>query len=187
MSSIIRRSVQGVNKMGAATCQIQIGTGSSVSWANAESGIAFSREDSRAGTTPVPIPTATGTNYSWIKNLVLAVTVTGTTTISNRRINIASGTPTGILLFWQAVAVASYVQASSGSKPADSGSNGSTPAGYTMTTTSATVYDSTGVSSGSTGPNGKICVSLLGVDFTYTGGASTATALPSLVFSYDEA
>jgi hypothetical protein len=170
-----------------ATTQAQLGTGASVSWASAEGGGKWSREDSLAGTAPVPIPTTTGTNYSWIKSFVLAVTVAGTTTISNRRVNIASGTATGILCFYKAVAVASYVQASSGSKPADSGSNGSTPAGYTILSTSTAVFDATGVSSGSTGPNGGMCVAILGCDFTYTGGASTATAMPSLIYSYDEA
>jgi hypothetical protein len=173
--------------VGSATTQAQLGTGSSVSWANVETGGCWSREDSLAGTTPTPIPTSTGTDFSWIKNFVLAVTVTGTTNISNRRINMSGATPTGVQLFWQAVAVASYVQASSGSKPTDSGSNGATPAGYTLTTTSTAVYDSTSGATSSTGPNGKMCVQVLGVDNTYTGGASTSTAMPSLVFSYDEA
>src|SRR5258708_2177838 len=140
--------------MGVATTQAQIAVGASPTWANAETGAKFSREDSLAGTTPVPIPTATGTNFSWIKNLVLAVTVAGTTTISNRRINMNGATPTGIQLFWKALAVASYAQAAIGNKPTDSGSNGATPAGYTLMTTSTAVYDATGVLSSGTGPNG---------------------------------
>ncbi len=173
--------------MGVATTQAQLGTGASVSWANAETGGKWSREDSLNGATPVPIPTATGTNFSWLKNFVIAVTVTGTTTISNRRINQNGATPTGVQLFWKAVAVGSYAQAASGNKPTDSGSNGATPSGYTLMTTSTAVFDATGVSSGSTGPNGGMAVCVLGVDLNFVGGASTSVAMPSLVLSYDEA
>ncbi len=172
--------------MGACVMQAQIGTGSSVSWANAETGAKFNREDSLAGTTPVPIPTATGTNFSWIKNFVLYVTTLGTTTISNRRISMSGATATGLQLFWEAVAVASYAQASSGNQPAASGSNGATPAGYTLMTTSLVQYDSTSVSSGSTGTNGKMAVCVLGVDNTFAGGPGSATALPSILLTYDE-
>jgi len=173
--------------MGACVAQAQIGTGSSVTWANAETGAKFSREDSLAGTTPVPIPTATGTNFSWIKNFVLAVTTLGTTNISNRRISMSGAAASGLQLFWKGVAVASYVQAASGSMPTASGTNGATPAGYTLMTTSLVVYDSASVSSGSTGPNGMMAVCCLGVDFTFAGGPGSATALPSISLTYDEA
>jgi hypothetical protein len=173
--------------MSASTTQAQIGTGSSVSWANAETGAKFNREDTLSGTTPVPIPPITGTNYSWIKNFVLAVTITGTTNITNRRISMSGGTPTGILLFWKAVAVASYVQSSSGDKPTDSGSNGSTPSSYTMITTSTAQYDNTSIATSSSGPNGSMVVCVSGVDNTYTAGGSTATVLPNLILTYDEA
>jgi len=173
--------------MGAATCQGQIGTGASVSWANAEGGIVFSREDSATGTTPIPTPTSTGTNFSWIKNLVLAVTATGTTSISNRKISYSGSLTTGLSLFWKDVAVASYAQAASGNKPADSGSNGATPTGYTAMISTPAVYDSTSHSSGSTGPNGDMAVCVMGVDSTYTGGPGAAISLPNIVLTYDEA
>lgn len=172
--------------MGAATVQGQIGTGATVSWANAEGGIVWNLADSATSTTPVAIPTATGTNYSWIKNLVLAVTVVGTTTISNRTIKMGSSPTTGLALFWKAVAVASYAQAASGNRPASSGSNGATPTGYTAMTTSAVQYDNTSVASSSTGPNGSMAVCCFGVDNTYTGGAGSAIATPSVILSYDE-
>lgn len=73
--------------MGAATVQAQIGTGGTVAWANAETGIVFNLSDSATDTTtPIAVPTSTGTVFSWIKNLSLAVTGTGTTTMSNRKI-----------------------------------------------------------------------------------------------------
>ena len=173
--------------MGAATCQGQIGTGASVSWANAETGGVMSREDSLAGTTPIPIPTTTGTNFSFIKNFVLAVTVIGTTHITNRRINMSGATATGMQLFWKAVAVGSYAQAAAGNQPGASGSNGATPAGYTLMTTSAAQYDNTSVATSSTGPNGSMAVVVEGIDNGYSSGASTSATTPSLVISYDEA
>lgn len=173
--------------MGIATCQGQIGTGATVSWANAEGGIKWNLADSATDTTtPIQVPTTTGTNYSWIKNLVLAVTATGTTTLSNRRVYMGSSPSTGLTLDWEAVAVASYAQAASGNRPASAGSNGAVPSGYTAMTTSAAVYDSASVASSSTGPNGKMAVCVLGVDNTYVGGAGTNVATPSIILEYDE-
>lgn len=173
--------------MAACTAQGQIGTGSSVSWANAETGITFNLADSATSTTPVAIPTSTGTNFSWIKNLVIAVTVTGTTTLSNRTVKMSTTTSTGLALWWKAVAVASYAQAASGNRPTASGSNGATPTGYTSMTTTAQQYDGSSVASSSTGPNGSMAVCVLGVDNSYSGGAGSAISLPSIVLSYDEA
>lgn len=174
--------------MGAATCQGQIGTGSSVSWANAEGGITFDLADSATDiTTPIQIPTATGTNFSWIKSLVLSVTATGTTAITNRRISQSTSPATGLALYWKDVAVASYAQAASGNRPAASGSNGATPSGYTAMTGSAVQYDNTSHATSSTGPNGDMAVVVLGVDNTFAGGPGSATALPSIILTYDEA
>lgn len=173
--------------MGAATCQAQIGTGASVSWANVETGVTFNLADSATSTTPISIPTATGTNFSWIKNFAIAVTGTGTTNMTNRTIKMGSSPSTGLALWWKDVAQASYAQAASGNRPASSGSNGATPAGYTSMTTSAQQWDNTSHSTGSTGPNGDMVVCVLGVDFTYVGGAGSAVSLPNIVVSYDEA
>lgn len=173
--------------MGAATVQGQLGTGATVSWANAEGGIVFNLNDTINGTTPIAIPTSTGTNFSWIKNLVLYVTATGTTNMSNRNIYMASSPSTGLQLFWKAVAVASYAQAASGNRPASSGSNGATPSGYTLMTTSPVQYDNTSISTGSTGPNGSMAVCVIGCDNTYVGGAGSAVSLPSIKLQYDEA
>ena len=174
--------------MGASTCQGQIGTGASVSWASAEGGICFQLADSATATTPpISIPTTTGTNFSWIKNLVLAVTVTGTTNITNRNIYMSTTPTTGLALFWKAVAVASYAQAASGNRPTASGSNGATPSGYTAMTTSAALYDNTSVATSGSGPNGSMAVTVDAVDNTYAGGPGTAIALPSIKIQYDEA
>jgi hypothetical protein len=173
--------------MSAATCQGQIGTGSSVSWANVEGGCKYNLADSATSTTPITVPTATGTVFSWIKNLVLAVTVTGTTAITNRNIYMGSSPSTGLQLFWKAVAVASYAQAASGNRPSSSGSNGATPAGYTLMTTSPAQYDNTSVATSGSGPNGSMAVCVLGTDFSYVGGAGSAISLPNVIIQYDEA
>jgi hypothetical protein len=173
--------------MGAATCQGQAGTGSSVSWANAEGGVTFNLADSITSTTPIAIPTATGTNFSWIKNLAIAVTVTGTTAMTNRTIKTSGSLSTGLQLFWKAVAVASYAQAASGNRPSSSGSNGATPASYTLMTTTATQYDNTSVATSSTGPSGSMAVCVLGVDNSYVGGAGNAISLGNIIVAYDEA
>lgn len=173
--------------MSSATCQAQAGTGSSVSWANAEGGVTWNLADSITSTTPIAIPTATGTVFSWIKNLVIAVTVAGTTAITNRTVKMGSSPSTGLNLWWKDVAVASYAQAASGNRPASSGSNGATPTGYTSMTTSTQQWDNTSHATSSTGPNGDMVVIVLGVDFSYVGGAGNAIALPNVVLSYDEA
>lgn len=174
--------------MAAATCQTRLGTGASVTWADAESaGVKLNRYDSATDVTPIPIPATTGTKYSWIKNFVLYVTVTGTTSISNRRVSQSAATPTGVQLFWKTVAVASYVQAASGNMPADDAADGHTPSGYTLMSTTPAQYDNASVSTGSTGPNGAMAVCCLGVSSTYTGGPDSAAVLPSFVITYDEA
>ncbi len=171
----------------AATTQAQIGTGSSVSWANVEGGCKFNLADSATSTTPIAIPTSTGTVFSWIKNLVLSVTGTSTTTINNRNIYMSGSPSTGLKLHWKDVAVGSYAQSASGNRPTSSGSNGATPSGYTVMTTSPAQYDNTSVATSGSGPNGDMAVCVLGVDNLFTGGGGSATSLPSIIIQYDEA
>lgn len=173
--------------MGAATVLAEAGTGAAVSWATAEGGVTWNLADSITSTAPVSIPTATGTNFSWIKNLVLCVTVAGTTSFTNRTVKMSGSLSTGLALFWKDVAVASYAQAASGNRPASSGSNGATPAGYTAMTTTAQQWDNTSHASSSTGPNGDMCVIVAAVDFTYVGGAGSAISMNNVILSYDEA
>lgn len=174
--------------MGAATLRADIGTGGSVSWASAEGGIKWNRADSATDTTtPIPVPTATGTNYSWIKNLSLDVTGTGTTNISNFRIQMATSPATGLTFDFKAVAVASYAQAAVGNMPAAAGTNGAVPSGYTAMTTSAQQWESGSFSTASTGVKGQMVVCVIGLDNTYAGGPGTNNASPSLTLTYDEA
>lgn len=172
----------------ASTVRVSIWTGGANTpgaGASAEGGIKFNRANSLAGTTPIPIPTATGTAFSWPKYLGLEVTSDGSTTLSNRGVKMAAGIATGLGMFWQA-----FTSYTTPAAPADtdSGSNGATPSGYTAMTTSNATYDATGVASTTgTAVNGKYCAVALGVSNTYAGGASSAAAVPTLTFQYDEA
>ena len=182
--------------MAAAVCRIgywngasPVFTGASDSGVSAEGGVKFNREDTLTGTTPVPIPTSTGTNFSWLKNLGLEVTTTGTTSISNRLIYFASAPTTGLNGFYKGVASGSYAQAASGNMPAASGSNGATPATYTVLATSqggASAYDASSVASSTQGLNGQLAVLVASVDNTYTGGAGSAIGLPTIDLTYTE-
>lgn len=151
----------------------------------------FGRDDSVSSTATLPIPTATGTKFSYLKYLLLYVTVAGTTNITNRRVSWASTPATGLFGFFKDQAT--YTQnngtqgTAAGNYPADSGSNGATPTGYTLMSTSAQQWDNTSVATSGTGKNGDYCQTVIGVDFTYTGGGNSATSLPNCVLTYDEA
>lgn len=160
------------------------GAASEPAGVTAESGVKFNREDTQSGTTPIPIPTATGTNYSWLKNLALEVTATSSTAISNRRISMSGAPSAGLTLHFKAAA---YAQPASGNMPAAAGTNDATPATYTLMTTSTQVYDSASVSTGSAGRNGSMVLIVLGVSNLFTGGAGSATSLPNIIATYDEA
>jgi len=172
----------------AATVRISYygGSASEPAGVDAEGGVKFNREDSLTGTSaPIPIPTTTGTNFSWIKQLALEVTSGDSTTISNRKVFL-SGTPTaGLKLHFKGASA--YDQADADNMPEASGSDGATPSGYTPLTTSPQSYHDNAVSASSTGRNGDFCVLVLGVDSTYSGGAGSNIALPDLKISYDEA
>jgi hypothetical protein len=136
-------------------------------------------------TTPITIPSSTGTNYSWYKLLGLKVTGTAATSLSNRKLSVATTPTTGLHVYFEDQAT--YTQPSGANKPADSGSDGHVPSGYTELTTTPQTWDSSSVSAGSTGRNGHFAQSAFGVDSTYAGGAGSSTALPNLTYSYDEA
>lgn len=141
-----------------------IGTGVS-----AEGGFKFSRIDDLSGTTPIPIPTSAGTNYSFYKPMALKVTTISSpvTTINNFTIRITSGSnPAGITMFFKGVAQGSYAQAAVGTQVAPNGTtNDATPATYTLMTNSAQQWDATGASSGTTGLKGLMVYLLLGVSY----------------------
>lgn len=171
----------------AATVRVYQDTGAVELYTNVDSadGTApkFGTDDAVQSSTPVQIPTSTGTNYSCLKNFFLYVTVVGATNITNRQIKLASALAGGLAAFWKAN-TGSYVQ---GTVPTASGSNGpATPSGYTLMSTSYAQWDNTSVSTGSVAKNGAFVQVVIGVDATYTGGGG-AHSLSSISLQYDEA
>jgi hypothetical protein len=156
----------------------------------------FGRDDSVTSTSPLPIPTTTGTHFSYLKYLGLyTVSSGGATSISNRKVSLASALATGLAVWWYATAA--YVQNAGatgttvGDYPADSGSSGATPASpgaftYAALTTTPAAYDSSTVLTANTALNGKYVVFVLAVADTYAGGGGPAT-LPNVIYTYDEA
>src|SRR5678815_332962 len=174
--------------MAAAVVRASHGTGASVTWATAEGGLKWNRDEGLTVTTaPIPIPTSAGTNYSWIKNLALEVTTTGTTNMSNRRISMATSPAAGLTYDWKAVADASYVRGNVATITDNATTNDAVPAGYTAMTTTPAVYDAASVATSSAAVNGGMAVCAVGLAFTYAGGPGTNNASPSLTFTYDEA
>ena len=177
----------------AATVKAYAATVATPTLASADSAdsasIKYGRDDSQSSSATIPIPTATGTHYSYLKYLLLDVTVTGATSISNRKISVASALATGLALFFKDQPT--YTQnngtqgTAAGNYPADAGTNGATPSGYTAMTTTPQAWDTSSVSSGSTGKNGDYCQVVFGVDNTWTGGGGAAT-LPNIKMDYDE-
>ena len=168
-----------------ATVRASIATGAGPTLATAETGAKYNREDTLAGTaSPIPRPVATGTAFSYRKTFCLDVTATSDTTITNRKIHIAS-TPTTGLAMWYIDLADTYTQAT-GNADTDAGTNGATPTGYTSMPTSATLFDSGSDSAGATGRSGDYVGVALGVSNNYAGGAGSAIALPTMTLTYDE-
>jgi hypothetical protein len=168
----------------AAITRIGYASGAGPTFSNAETGIVYNREETLAGATnPVVKLNATGTAFSWPKVLCLEVTTADTTSISNRRHHIASAPATGLRL-WFRNDGNTYTRATANAA-VDSGTNDSTPAGYTAAPTTATSYDATSVTA-ATGRNGSYLSYAFGVSNLYLGGASTGVSLPSLTLTYDE-
>lgn len=158
--------------------------------------VVFNRVDTQSGTTPVPIPTSAGNNYSYLKVVQLYVTVTGTTTINNRTVRISGSLASGLGMHWKtdtgANWASSFNQQSASKATADStGANsaGTAPTGYTAVTTSAVQYDNDSIATSSTGigtTSNHLLALELAVDASYAGGPGSAS-LGNIILGYDEA
>lgn len=167
-----------------ATVQAQISHGATPTVASAESGIGFGRADGVTPTTPIPLPTSTGTAFSWPKWLHLQVTAGGgSTSISNRTVRIASTPSTGLEMFFKDGG-STYTQAST-VVAADSGTQGADPAGYTPLTTSSQTWDAASVAATNGARNGNYLNLAIGVSNNFAGGAGAA-ALPNIIMGYTE-
>jgi hypothetical protein len=159
----------------------------------AETGVTLNRSDAQTGTTPLPIPTVTGSNYTWVQQLALEVTSAASpnTTLSNATFKISATLATGLLVFF--AGNATFLNQTGGTAgPADVGTeNGSaptTPASYTVSTTTAQQWDAMGTTNngGSTGRKSTFLRLVLGVASGYAGSPGS-TSLGNGILSYDEA
>jgi hypothetical protein len=106
----------------AMTVAIQNLTGAGPASANV-SAITHNREDTASGTTLIPIPTNPGTNFGWVKSMIVNISATGGLTMTNIRVGKISAEAVTGTLVWHVTshALASYVQAVS--SPGSTGDN----------------------------------------------------------------
>jgi hypothetical protein len=170
----------------AATMRATYWSGAGPSATTAEGGFKFNREETVAGTTPIPKPNATGTNYSYNKPISLEVTgADAGTSTSNRRIHRSSAPAAGITM-WMRDDADTY-QRGNAVAAADNGTtNDATPSGYSAMPSSATVYDAASDSNAATGRSGDYVSVAVGISNLYLGGAGSAVAVPNIVLTYDE-
>jgi hypothetical protein len=174
----------------AMTVQISNGTGATTGTWAAVTAVKWNQVDSAVGTTPIPTPTATGTNFSYVKSFQIEITVVASLNMSNVKVGkVAAETTTGTKL-WHVVSHSSYAQATAA--PTSTGDNNVTGptlngaaavAGGLALIGSAAVY--------AAGPfntvarQGNIVEISLGVDATNTtAGATVAT--PTLRWQWTE-
>lgn len=172
----------------AAVTKINIAYGATPTTADAEAtGIKFNREDTPTGTTPIPKPTATGTNYSYAKTHYLNVeSGGGSTSISNRKVRNASAPSAGLTVIWKD-GVDTYAQATAVLAADNTTTDDAVPAGWTLMSTTFATYDATSEAATNATRNGNYVLLGLGVSNLYGGGAGNAIALPNIELQYDEA
>lgn len=150
----------------------------------------FNRVDTLTGTTAIPTPTSTGTNFSFVKSMQINITATGSLTMTNAKVEkVTSESTTGTKIWhYTGHAVGSYVQATAA--PTATGDNNSTA----PTLNSGTATAMPGLGSGSTyaaggfsstGRVGNLVEVALGVDSTNTT-AGTTVAVPTLRWTWTE-
>ena len=175
----------------AMTVAIQLLTGAGPSSADV-SAITMNREDTATGTTTIPIPSNPGTNFSWVKSLIVNISATGGLSMTNIRVGLVSDeAQTGTKLWhYTGHALASYVQAVSA--PGSTGDNNSTP----PTINGASGVDVPLISSSpapyaagpyaAPGQVGNLVEVVLGVDGTCTA-TGTAVQIGTLQWTWTEA
>jgi hypothetical protein len=156
-------------------------------------GVTYGRNENPSGgsappTVNIPIPTTTGTHFSWPIQLYLNIPAGGTssTHINNRTAALAVAAPTGIHFWAKGIPVASYV-APNANLDSDAVGNGATPGnGYTQEiTTTPWQWDNASIAGTAAGQNGNYLSIGIGVDNSFTGGGGTAN-FPNLQMAYDE-
>lgn len=173
----------------AMTVQISNGTGASTGTWAAVTAVKWNTVDTASGTTPIATPTATGTNFSFVKSFQIEITAVGGLSMTAVKVGkVAAETTTGTKL-WHVTSHASYTQATA--SPTATGDNNVTAP--TVNAASATALPLIGSASAyhagpenTTGRKGNIVEITLGVDATNTT-AGTTVATPTLRWSWTEA
>lgn len=178
----------------AMTTQIDILTGATPTVTSVNSTtLVWNRVDTSTGTTVIPTPTATGTNFSFVKTLQMEITATGGLAMTSILFGkVASETTTGTKLWHRTDhAVGSYTQATAAptatgdnnvTAPALNGTNAAVTA-VPLITAPPSAYAAGPFSS--TARVGNLVEVALGVDFTNTTAGNTV-ATPTLRWSWTE-
>jgi hypothetical protein len=173
----------------AMVTTIQQGTGVVTGTFANVTAVVWSRVDNATGTTVIPTPTSTGTNFSFIKSFKIQITTVNSLSMTAVMVGkVAAETTTGTKL-WRVTSHATYSQATAA--PTATGDNNVTAptmnsaSGVALelisappTAYAAGPFTTTGVQ----GNNVEVC---LGVDATNTT-AGSATATPTLRWSWTE-
>lgn len=172
----------------AMVTAINNNTGSGPTAASVSS-VVWNRVDSASGTTAIPTPTSTGTNFSFVKSLVMNITTTNSLSMTNILFGkVAAETTTGTKL-WQSVAHSSYTQATAA--PTSTSDNNVTAPTVNSAAATAVQLISAPPSTyaagpfSSTGNAGNFVEVCLGIDSTNTT-AGTSVATPTLEWSWTE-
>ncbi len=170
----------------AATVDTKINTGATPTLATAEGGgVGWGLADVKdASASPVTVPIAAGTTFTYAKTFHLEPTAGGgTTSLSQRKIKFNTAPATGLAGWFKALVT--YAQAVAAAA-VDAGTNGATPAGYTAMTTAFQTWDAAAAAAANNTKNGQYVVVALGVDFLFAGGASSASPVPDIKLQYLE-
>ena len=172
----------------AMVVDIHNGTGVVTGTFAAVSAVKWNRVDTAVGTTVIPTPTATGTNFSFVKTFQIQITTVNSLAMSAVKVGkVANETTTGTKL-WHVTSHTTYVQATAA--PTATGDNNTTAP--TVNSASATALPLiSGASAYAAGPysttgrQGNLVEIVLGVDATNTT-AGSAVATPTLRWEWTE-
>ncbi len=151
--------------------------------------VVWSRVDNATGTTVVPTPTSTGTNFSFIKSFKIQITTVNGLGMTNVMVGkVATEATTGTKL-WRVTSHTTYVQATAA--PTATGDNNVTAPTMNSATGVALELISappTAYAAGpftTTGVQGNLVEVCAGIDAT-NSTAGTAVAMPTLRWSWTE-
>jgi hypothetical protein len=175
--------------------EIDLFTGATPTITHNVTSVKFNREDTQSGTTAIPTPTSTGTNFSFVKTFQLHITATNGLTMTNAKVGkTANESVTGTKL-WYRADQSTYTQATAApastndnnvTAPAIPHSGDNTGVSAMSLISSAPVYYTGGAGSGdSTGQKGNYVQVCLGIDATNTT-AGQSVSVPTIRWQWTE-